>query len=476
MRIPINLRPGGALLLLVVTLGSIFAQTPQQKKALAALGELSNSFEALAEQVAPAVVQIFSTGYAPGDAQTASSILAPQRSSGSGVILDPDGYIITNAHVVEGATRVEVQLASLEKTGAKSRSILRPRGKKLPATILGLDRETDLAVLKIEERNLPYLQLGDSDLLRQGQLVLAFGSPLGLENSVTLGVISSVARQLRPEDPMIYIQTDAPINPGNSGGPLVNTEGQVVGINTLIFTQSGGSEGLGFAAPGNIVRNVFEQIKRHGRVRRGEIGVHPQTITPALAKGLKLPQGWGVVAGDVYPGSPAAEAGLKSGDVIFSLDNKIMENGRQFEVNLYRQPVGEEVLLEVLRGSERLTMKVKVIERPDEASRFLDLADPTENLVPRLGILAIDIDSRVEEMLPRLRKKFGVLVAAISADSPVENGAFYPGDVIYGINGVEITGLFGLRAELEKLRPGDAAAVQIQRRGQLMFLGVTVER
>lgn len=153
-----------------------------------------------------------------------------------------------------------------------------------------------------------------------------------------------------------------------------------------------------------------------------------------------------------------------------------MENGRQFEVNIYRRPVGEEVLLEVLRGSERLTMKVSVIERPDEASRFLEMVNPRDNLVPRLGILAIDIDSRVEEMLPRLRKKFGVLVAAISADSPVENGAFYPGDVIYGINGVEITGLFGLRAELDKLRPGDAAALQIQRRGQLMFLGVAVEQ
>ena len=163
---------------------------------------------------------------------------------------------------------------------------MRPPGRTLDATIVGIDRETDLAVLKVDAKGLPALPLGDSDHLRQGNLVLAFGSPLGLENSVTLGVVSAVGRQRAPEDPMVYVQTDAPINPGNSGGPLVDTSGRVIGINTHILSQSGGSEGIGFAVPSNIVRTVFEQLRTTGRVRRGTLGVLTQTITPVMAQGL----------------------------------------------------------------------------------------------------------------------------------------------------------------------------------------------
>src|SRR5918994_25813 len=207
-------------------------------------------------------------------------------------------------------------------------------------SMVGTDAETDLAVLKVEQTNLPFAKLGDSDSLAPGQVVLAFGSPFGLASSVTMGVISAVGRQLRDEDRMVYIQTDTPINPGNSGGPLVTPDGLVVGINTLIFSQSGGSEGVGFAAPGSIVRFVYEQIRTNRRVRRGEIGVFAQTITPAVAAALRLPRDWGVVLGDVYPNSPAANAGLRVGDVILSVDGKRMENGRQFDVTLYQRRGG----------------------------------------------------------------------------------------------------------------------------------------
>src|SRR5205807_7150910 len=176
----------------------------------------------------------------------------------------------------------------------------------------------------------------------------AFGNPLGLEGSVSLGIVSSTARQIRPDDAMIYIQTDAPINPGNSGGPLVDSEGQVVGINTFILSQSGGSEGIGFAIPSNIVRNVIRQIKKDGHVHRGQIGLYAQTITPALASGLGLPQDWGVLVGDVTPHGPADTAGIKVGDIILSLNGKPMENARQLEVNVYRYPEDEKVSLEVL--------------------------------------------------------------------------------------------------------------------------------
>jgi serine protease Do len=465
-----------AILIVLLSFNFAFTQTSDQKKAMQALSSMSDSFEALAEYVGPAIVQIFSTGYAPGDAQTTASIIATQRSSGSGVVLDPNGYIITNAHVVEDASTVKVLLPQKVEGNPKAGSIVKPRGKQFDAKIIGVDRETDLAVIKIEEKNLPFLELGDSDYLRQGEVVLTFGSPLGLENSVTMGVVSSVARQLRPEDPMIYIQTDAPINPGNSGGPLVDTNGKVVGINTFIFTRSGGSEGLGFAAPGNIVKNVYEQIKKYGRVRRGIIGVNAQTIVAEMAIGLKLSRDWGVIIGDVFPGSPAAEAGLKIGDIIFSMDNKIMENGRQFDVNLYRRNIGDDVKLEIIRGSERLNISVKVIERDDDPFRFIEMVNPTENLVPQLGILGIDLNSRIEEMLPRLRKKFGVLVAAISGETPAIDDMLYPGDVIYAVNGSEITGLFSLRSELEKYQAGDAVVLQLQRQGKLMFLSLLLEK
>src|SRR5437867_10305927 len=299
------------------------------------LSGLSRDLQALSERVKPAVVQVLITGYAAADGQ-----LVKQRASGSGVILDSDGYVITNAHVVHGARRVQVALAGLASGPPGARSILKAPGRVVGAVVVGTDLETDLAVLKVDEKGLPVLAFGDSEALRPGELVLAFGSPLGLENSVTLGVVSAVARQVRPEDRMIYVQTDASINPGNSGGPLLDLEGRVVGINTLIFSQSGGSEGIGFAAPSNIVRNVFEQIRKTGRVRRGHIGARAQTITSELAAGLGLPREWGVVLTDVVPGGPAAAAGLKVGDIVLSMNGKPMENARQFNVNLYARPAG----------------------------------------------------------------------------------------------------------------------------------------
>ncbi len=270
----------------------------------------------------------------------------------------------------------------------------------LDARVVNVDRETDLAVLKVDKVGLPYLKLADSDMLDQGQLVFAFGDPMGLENSVTMGVVSSVARQFRPEDPMIYVQTDAPINPGSSGGPLVDAEGEVVGINTFILSQSGGHEGLGFAAPSNIVENVFLQIRNTGRVHRGVIGVYAQTVTPTLAEGMGLSRDWGVILGDVYPDGPAHRSGLQVGDLILMLNGKPMENGRQFDVNVYGEPIGQRVVLEVLRDTQRIRAEVRVVERPNDPERFADLVSPEHNLVPRMGILGIDVEGPVARMLP----------------------------------------------------------------------------
>ena len=439
------------------------------------LDALSDAFEDLSRRVSPSVVQVVVTGYGTGgeEAPSADALLGLRRTGGSGVILDTNGYIITNSHVIEGARRVQVVLP--RPTPAAGNSILRPRGVSLDAKIVGIDDETDLAVLKIDEKNLPALPLGDSDALRQGQIVLAYGSPLGLENSVSMGIVSAVGRQLEIDDPMVYIQTDAPINPGNSGGPLVDTEGRVVGINTMILSQSGGNEGLGFAAPSNIVKTVFEQIRTGGRVRRGTIGVFAQTITPTLAAAMKLSQDWGVILGDVFPETPAAIAGLRIGDVVLSVDGKRMENGRQFEVNLYRRAVGDTVTVEVLRGTEALKFPVPVAEREDDPTRFAEMVTPERNIVPRLGVLALDIDERVASMLGELRVAHGVLVAAMSADAPTSEQALHAGDVIVSFNGAPVTNLADLRSAVGRLATRAAVVLQVQRLGQLMFVALEVE-
>jgi serine protease Do len=310
--------------------------------------------------------------------------------------------------------------------------------------------------------------------LRQGQLVLAFGNPLGLANSVTMGVVSSIARQLKPDDPMIYIQTDAPINPGNSGGPLLDAEGRIVGINTFILTQSGGSEGIGFAIPSSIVHTVVQQIRKDGHVHRGQIGVRAQSITPALAAGLGLKRDWGVILADVDPEGPADEAGAKVGDIVLSVNGRTMENARQLEVNLYRRPVGEKVTLQVLRDDQKLSLDVAVIERDDDPLRFADLVDPEKNVIPRLGILGMEINQKIAQMVPDLRVQYGVVVAARAAGSPYST-ALAPGDIIHSLNGAPVTSIAALRDALERVKPGDPTVLQIERDGHLRYMNLELE-
>ena len=473
------MHPLGRLLLsLLIFTGLTFpqaAEKPPETKAPDALHELSAALESLSHRAGRAVVQVFSTGFVLNEEEDSgnTALLSRQKSTGSGAIVDPDGYIVTNAHVVKGARRIEVQLAESQERAA-GHSVLRPSGTKVEAVIVGVDRDSDLAVLKINRTGLPFLAFGDSEQLHQGQLVLAFGNPLGLANSVTMGVVSSMARQIKPDDPMIYIQTDAPINPGNSGGPLLNADGRVVGINTFILTQSGGSEGIGFAIPSNIVQSVVDQIRKNGHVHRGEIGVRAQTITPTLAAGLGLARDWGVILGDVESDGPAADAGLKIGDLVTTLNGKTMENARQMEVDLYRVPVGEKVVLEVLRGSQKLSFEVEVIERDGDPLRFAELVNPEKNIISRLGILGIAIDKQIAQMLPDLRKPYGVVVAARAAGSPYST-ELNPGDVIHAVNGEPVTSTASLRQALEKLKPTDATVLQIERDSRLMFLDLELE-
>src|SRR5579872_4728194 len=451
------------------------AEKPAENKQPDALHDLSTALESLSRRAGRAVVQVFSTGFVLNDDDDSgdAALLTRQKSTGSGVIFSADGYVVTNAHVVKGGRQIEVQLAEPYER-SPGHEVTRPSGARLEAKIVGMDRESDLAVLKIERKDLPFLRFGDSAELHQGQLVLAFGNPLGLSNSVTMGVVSSTARQIKPDDPMLYIQTDAPINPGNSGGPLLDADGRVVGINTFILTQSGGSEGIGFAIPSNVVHSVVEQLRKEGHVHRGEIGVYAQTITPNLAAGLGLGREWGVLLADVEPDSPAEEAGLKPGDVVLSINRRVMENARELEVNLFRRPVGEKVAIEVQRGTQKLTFNVPIIERHDDPMRFADLANPEQNVVARLGILCIDITQKIAEMLPDLRKPYGVVVAARATGSAYST-QINPGDVIHAINTEPISSVQSLRQALDRHKPTDALILQIERDGRLMYLDLEVD-
>jgi serine protease Do len=462
-------------LIVITMLGSGYGLA-QSKAPTGDLGRLSHSLEKVVARVSPAVVQIRVTAYGPvsGGSTTASALLGNQRSTGSGVVLSRDGFIVTNAHVIEGGRRFVVVLPRPAVSGVPGRSALAPVSQEVQARLVGADRETDLAILRVALTDLPYARLGDSDSLTAGQVVLAFGSPFGLASSVTMGVVSAVGRQLRDEDRMIYIQTDTPINPGNSGGPLVSADGEVVGINTLIFSQSGGSEGIGFAAPANIVRFVYDQIRSTGRVHRGQIGVFAQTITPALAAGLRLSREWGVVLGDVYPNSPAAQAGLRIGDLVLSLDGKPMENGRQFDVTLYQRRVGTQVRLEIGRGVQRLTIPVSIVERRDEVDRLRELVTPERNLIPRLGILGLDVTPELARLLPALRIASGVVVAGVATDAQGPPG-LVPGDVIYGINGEPVRALADLRAAIAQVEPAGTPVLQVGREGQLRYITVSIE-
>lgn len=453
------------------------APSAEVKPPPVSLGELSVSLEGLVNRVRPAVVQIFSTGYATAeesDAANTAALLSRQRSTGSGIILSEDGFIVTNAHVVRGARRIQVRL-SVARTRGRNPTF-EPEVKLLDAKLVGMDREMDVAVVKIDRAGLTHLPLGNSDAVRQGELVMAFGNPRGLEGSVSMGIVSSTSRELHPDDFLAYIQTDAPINPGNSGGPLIDSQGRVVGINTFILSDSGGSEGLGFAIPSNIVNTVYSQLRKEGHVHRGKIGISVQTISPALAEGLALARDWGVLVGDVTPEGPADMAGVKVGDLVLTANGRAMRNARQLEAYIYRSPMTAKITLEVLRGKDQLTIDVPVIDSVDDPQRFADMVNPEDNLVPRLGILGIGIDKTLAAMLPGLRNSYGVVVAAGSSATDFTSGTgLQPGDVIYSVNQAPVATVEALRKKVDEFKPGDEVAMQIERSGRLMFVSIEIE-
>jgi len=441
------------------------------------LEKLNAALESLAARVSPAVVQILVTGYGPlrdgeGD-KSQTAFIVRQKAVGSGVIVDSTGYIMTNAHVVEGAQRIRVALPL--PMGDSAGQV--PIGKRriLEAKLIGQHKETDLALLKIDETDLPTLPLVSQQRPRVGQLVFAIGSPEGLQNSVTMGVVSALARQPDPSKALTYLQTDAPINPGNSGGPLVDMNGAVLGLNTFILSQGGGSEGLGFAIPARVVDFVYHSLRKYGHVHKVEIGAGAQEITPALAEGLHLPRSWGVVVDDVKPGGPAAAAGLLIQDIILTADDRRIETLPSLSAALYLHRLDQVVKLEILRGREKKTLYVPAIEQHDHMDELLDAVNPANSLIPRLGVLAIDLTDDLRSRLGGLRLPSGVVVVGRAADLIMPDTGLQAGDIIHQLNTASIDSMDTLRATVVALKTGDPVVLQVERDGGLLYVSFELE-
>jgi serine protease Do len=430
-----------------------------------ALQQLNGSVESLVKRVAQSVVQVIVTSYGPadrGDGAETDLAVGRQRTVGSGIAVESDGYIVTNAHVIRHSKRIEI--------------VLPGRGRTVDATIVGVAPEIDLALLKVEDADLPAIPMADYDQLHQGELVFAFGSPQGLRNSVTMGIVSAVARQPNPDNPMVYVQTDAPINRGNSGGPLINVKGELVGINTFILSDSGGSQGLGFAIPSALVQIAYPKLRRSGHLRRGEIGILLQAITPTLAMGLGLSRDSGVMISDVSPTSPADVAGLKAQDIVTSIDDEPIDSLPRLAFQLFTRSAGDRLALGVLRGGDTLTVEVRVAERAVDLERLSELVEPDKNRVARLGILGVDIGDVGADLASALRVPSGVMVVGHTSDEPGNiDMDLSAGDTIHGVNGTPVTSVIDLRRLLDGLKPRSAVALQIERNGQFTFLAFELD-
>ncbi len=467
---------------LMVPSGAAIAQpkpvsaAPQRAVTPDALERLNDSIDALTRKVWPSVVQIVVTSYGPREQaspQEMGVVVGRGKSVGSGFVVDADGYIMTNAHVVANAQRVEIMLPPTNADGSLAMA-LSPKLNIVPARIVGLSSELDLALLKVEGQKLPALPLATYSQLRQGETVFAFGSPNGMRYTLTHGLVSAVARQVDPDSPLIFVQTDAPINPGNSGGPLVNVRGEVVGMNAFIVSQSGGSEGLGFAVPSATIRTAFRQLRQYGQLRRQEIGISLQTITPEMAAGLGLSRDSGVIVSDVWPRGPAEAAGLMAGDVLVAVDGQLAENLPTVNYNFRLRDSADPVVVVVMRGAAQRTFNVPAVEQKSEFDAVSSLADPEKNLVVELGILGVEIDRKQVPPNSGLRDPFGIIVAARTTGARNEV-PLLPRDVIRSVNGANMFTLDQLRQTIGALKPRSAVTLQIQREGRLLYVPFTLD-
>jgi serine protease Do len=385
-----------------------------------------------------------------------------EQSLGSGVIASSDGYIITNNHVVEKAEEIKVFLS--DKRDFKGK-------------VVGSDPKTDIAVIKIDAKELPTIPWGDSDKLRVGEFVLAVGNPYGLNQTVTMGIISAVGRaNVGIADYEDFIQTDAAINPGNSGGPLVNIRGEIIGINTAIFSRTGGYQGIGFAVPSNMVKSVMDQLVKKGKVVRGWLGVSIQEINPELAKEFGLKDLKGALVGDVTPQSPAAKAGIKKGDVILSYNGKIVDNVGNLRNMVAQTQPGTRVRIKMLRDKKEKEIEAVIAELPKDLSEAGHRgegdsgAEEGENVLSDITVR--ELTKEIAGELNLSRGERGVVIIKVGSGSPAEDAGLRRGDLIKEINHKEITGLKDYNRIASKIGKDETALLYINRGGKKFYVTV----
>lgn len=377
-----------------------------------------------------------------------------QTGLGSGVIVDPSGYILTNNHVIRGADEIRVTLFDRREFKGK---------------VIGTDPKTDLAVVKIDAKDLPYLELGDSDKLRVGELVIAIGNPYGLNQTVTMGIVSATGRaNVGIADYEDFIQTDAAINPGNSGGALVNVRGELIGINTAIFSTTGGYQGIGFAIPSNMAKAVMEQLIKHKKVVRGWLGVSVQALSPEMKKHFGLKEDRGVLINQVFENSPAEKAGLKEEDIILQYNGKDITDPTQLRNIVASTPPGKEVELKIFRDGNVISRKVTIEELPQEV---VAARGEYENVLKGVVVQNITPEIRKELQLPPRIK--GVVVVDIADDSPAQ-GYLQKGDVIMAVNRKKIENTKDYQNIVSKLKEGDVLLF-IYRDGQTFHLTLSMD-
>jgi len=377
-----------------------------------------------------------------------------QKNLGSGFIIDEDGFILTNNHVVEKADEISVKLAD---------------GGSFTAKVIGRDPKTDLALIRIETgRQLNPLPMGDSDKLEVGDWVIAMGNPFGLDNTVTAGIVSAKYRHIGAGPYENFIQTDASINPGNSGGPLLNSAGEVIGINTAIFSRTGGSIGIGFAIPINMAKKILSQLKE-GKVVRGWLGVMIQKITPELKTKLNLKDSNGALVADVTSGGPAEKAGIKRGDVIISFDGKKINEMKELPYIVASTPVGATVPVVVIRNGKEQVFKAEIGELKEEEKGFEE------------GIAKQRFGMKVEYVTPQLAKEFGlsettgILITQVDNNSPAAEAGLRPGDIILEIDQAPAGNLTDFLGRTERYKKGDTILFLIRRGNSTLYLTLKVD-
>jgi serine protease Do len=437
------------------------------------LVESGKAFSEIVRTISPAVVNISTTKVVRSDTGPFSEepffdLFSPfhefgmprkwkERSLGSGVIVSPDGYIVTNNHVVEKADEIKVTLLD---------------NRTLKGSLVGSDPKTDVAIIKIAASDLPTVTWGDSDRLQVGEFVLAIGSPYGLSHTVTMGIISAVGRaNVGIADYEDFIQTDAAINPGNSGGPLVNIKGELIGINTAIFSRSGGYQGIGFAVPSNMVRLVMDQLIRNGRVTRGWIGVSIQELTPELAQEFGLTRSKGALVSDVVKDSPAGRAGIVRGDVILGLNGKEIRDVSSLRNMVAQSRAGSEIMLKVRRSGKEFTVKVTVAELPREVAEVQpdQLPHDTEARV-LTGLTVMDLSREIVRQLGFDKDEKGVVVVRVEPGSPADDAEIKKGDIIKEINKKEIYNLEGFNRIATRIKRDQQVLLFVNRGGKKFYV------